>query len=143
MVSASAYAVLNVAVSVALVLVNKRVFAGGFHFPMTLSFFHFLFTIAWYKMLEVVGTFTMPAPGTMPAFEKFKVAGAVFSSIGFMNLSLNANTVGFYQITKLTVIPTTLAINAFAYGVHTTTKIKLSELAVTGPPPHPTVPADA
>ena len=47
----------------------------------------------------------MPAPGTMPAFEKFKVAGAVFSSIGFMNLSLNANSIGFYQVTKLTVVP--------------------------------------
>ena len=152
MVSASAYAVLNVAVSVALVLVNKRVFAGGFHFPMTLSFFHFLFTIAWYKMLEVGGTFTMPAPGTMPAFEKFKVAGAVFSSIGFMNLSLNANSIGFYQVTKLTVVPVrrtfilrsasgapfpltyhtslsrqvTLAINSLAYANYTTTKVKIS-----------------
>ena len=150
--SAAAYAIGNVASSVALVLVNKKVFSGGFHFPMTLSFFHFLFTIAWYKMLEVGGTFTMPAPGTMPAFEKFKVAGAVFSSIGFMNLSLNANSIGFYQVTKLTVVPVrrtfilprlrssipthppylslsrqvTLAINSLAYANYTTTKVKIS-----------------
>lgn len=93
---------------------------------MTLTFFHFLFTIAWYKMLEVAGTFSMPPPGAMPAFEKFKVAGAVFSSIGFMNLSLNVNSVGFYQCTKLTIVPVTLAINSFAYAVYTTCKVKVA-----------------
>lgn len=36
---AAAYAIGNVASSVAIVLVNKQVFKGGFHFPMTLSFF--------------------------------------------------------------------------------------------------------
>ena len=62
----------------------------------------------------------------MPAFEKFKVAAAGFASIGFMNLSLNANSVGFYQITKLTIIPVTMVLNAVYFGVYTNTKIKLS-----------------
>jgi hypothetical protein len=48
--SATAYAIGNVASSVALVLVNKKVFSGGFHFPMTLSFFHFVFTVFWYQV---------------------------------------------------------------------------------------------
>ena len=126
MLNATAYAILNVIGSVALVLVNKRVFASGFQFPMTLSFFHFLFTTIWYKMLEIGGGFTMPAKYTMSAFEKFKVAGVIFSSIGFMNLSLNANSIGFYQCTKLTVIPVTLAINSFAYATYTTIKVKIS-----------------
>ena len=39
---------------------------------------------------------------------------------------LNTNWVHCYQVTKLTVIPVTLAINALTYGVHTTTKTKLS-----------------
>ena len=51
--SATGYAIGNVASSVALVLVNKKVFAGGFHFPMTLSFFHFVFTVLWYQLLAM------------------------------------------------------------------------------------------
>ena len=42
------YAVGNVVSSVALVLVNKKVFAAGFHFPLALSFFHFCFTIVFF-----------------------------------------------------------------------------------------------
>lgn len=125
MVSATIYAVGNVLSSVALVLVNKWVFQGGFHFPMTLSFFHFCFTVLWYQILLVMGVYTNPEQG-MGQFEKFKVAAAGFASIGFMNLSLNSNSVGFYQITKLTIIPVTLVINSVAYGVFTTTKIKIS-----------------
>jgi len=122
---ACVYAVGNVVTSVALVLVNKKVFQGGFHFPMSLSFFHFCFTYLWYQILLVAGVYTKPDPG-MSQFEKFKVAAAGFASIGFMNLSLNANSVGFYQVTKLTMIPVTLVINSLFYSVFTTTKIKLS-----------------
>jgi solute carrier family 35 protein E3 len=125
--SATGFALGNVASSVALVLVNKKVFAGGFHFPMSLSFFHFIFTVIWYQLLAIVGQYTPPAPGAdMPTLEKFKVALAGFASIGFMNLSLNTNSVGFYQITKLTIIPVTLVINAVAYGVHANAKIKIA-----------------
>lgn len=124
--SATAFAIGNVASAVAIVLVNKRVFAGGFHFPMTLSFFHFIFAVVWYEALALAGTYAKPQPGAMPKFEQIKVAAVILASIGFMNLSLNANSVGFYQITKLTVIPLTLAINSLYYGVQTTTKLKLS-----------------
>ena len=83
-------------------LLNKRVFGGGFAFPMTLSFFHFLFTIGWYQMLAIGGAFSKPEPGKdLPQSEKFKVAAAGFASIGFMNLSLSYNSVGFYQVRAL------------------------------------------
>ena len=101
--SAAAYAIGSVVSSVSLVLVNKQAFAGGFHFPMALSFFHFLFTILWFRGLSLAGAFTEPPADAMPPFEKFKVAAVIFSSIGFMNLSLNANSIGFYQISKLIV----------------------------------------
>ena len=61
MVSATVYAVGNVASSVALVLVNKKVFAGGFAFPMTLSFFHFVFTVGWYQLLAMCGAYSPPS----------------------------------------------------------------------------------
>ena len=92
---------------------------------MTLSFFHFVFTVIWYQLLALGGAYTKPEQG-MGQVEKFKVAAAGFASIGFMNLSLNYNSVGFYQITKLTIIPVTLVINAVAYAVHTSAKVKIS-----------------
>merc|ERR1719502_2569546 len=73
----------------------------------------------------MAGAYTKPEQG-MGQIEKFKVAAAGFASIGFMNLSLNHNSVGFYQITKLTIIPVTLVINAIAYNVHASAKVKLA-----------------
>jgi len=110
---------------VALVLLNKRVFSGGFVYPMTLSCLHFVFTIIFYQLLAMANFFTRPAID-MPGIEKFKVAFAGFASIGFMNLSLTYNSVGFYQITKLVIIPVTLGINYYFYNVSTTPKVKLS-----------------
>ena len=99
------YAVGNVTSSVTLVLLNKRVFSNGFFYPMTLSFFHFVFTIGFYEALRVCGVYVRPEQ-QMPRFEKFKVAFAGFASIGFMNLSLTYNSVGFYQVPKLLYNPT-------------------------------------
>ena len=97
------YAVGNVVSSVALVLLNKRVFAGGFSYPMTLSCFHFAFTIVFYQLLAAFNVFSKPAID-MPQKEKFKVAFAGFASIGFMNLSLLTNSVGFYQVRTLPLV---------------------------------------
>ena len=123
------YAVGNVTSSVTLVLLNKRVFSNGFYYPMTLSFFHFVFTIGFYEALRVCGVYVRPEQ-QMPRFEKFKVAFAGFASIGFMNLSLTYNSVGFYQVTKLIMVPVTLAINSVVYSVTTNGKVKLSLLLV-------------
>ena len=126
--TAAAFAVGNVVSSVTLVLVNKLAFSAGFKFPITLSFCHFIFTVVFYRLLRCAGFYEDAA---MPQLEKFKVALAGFASIGFMNLSLNSNSVGFYQITKLTIIPVVLAINLL-YGVHTNGKIKLALLILLG-----------
>jgi len=123
----SGYAIGNVLSSVAIVLVNKKVFAAGFHFPFTLSFFHFCFTVVFYKLLWSCSFFSLPT-NDLPTFEKFKVALAGVASIGFMNVSLALNSVGFYQITKLTIVPVTLAINFIFFNVSTTTKVKISLL---------------
>lgn len=119
------YALANVVTSVALVLLNKKVFAKGFHFPLTLSFFHFCFTVVFYQLLLASAAFTMPQK-TISGLEKFKVATAGVASIGFMNISLAHNSVGFYQVTKLTIVPITLVINYFLLGITTTLKIKLA-----------------
>ena len=125
--AALGYAVGNVSSSVSLVLINKWVFNGGFMFPMTLTFFHFCFTVFFYRGLAAAGLFE---PKSMPASEAFKMAAAGVGSIGFMNISLHLNSVGFYQITKLSIVPMTLAAQAVLFGVSTSTKIKLSLLVL-------------
>ena len=121
--SATLYAVLNVSSSVSLVLVNKIVFKEGFTFPMTLTCFHFGFTVVFYRMLRACGCFERAA---MPLAEAFKVAAAGVGSIGLMNVSLNTNSVGFYQLTKLAIIPCTLGAQALLFGAHASRKVKLS-----------------
>jgi hypothetical protein len=66
---------------------------------MTLTFLHFFFTVLWYSLLSFTGAFVKPPPGAIPKLEQFKVAAVIFASIGLMNLSLNANSIGFYQVT--------------------------------------------
>jgi solute carrier family 35 protein E3 len=117
------YAVCNVLSSVALVLLNKKVFAAGFHFPFSLSFFHFCFTLVFYRLLLACGLFELPTK-PVSQLEKFKVGAAGVASIGFMNVSLSLNSVGFYQVTKLTIVPVTLVINYFFFGVSTTAKVR-------------------
>ena len=110
--------------SVSLVLVNKYVFAGGFRFPMTLTFFHFVFTVGFYRLLAALKMYE-PAY-TMPAGETFKMAAAGVGSIGFMNISLQLNSVGFYQITKLAIVPCTLVAQALLFNSHASRKVKVS-----------------
>merc|ERR1719409_2460421 len=62
----------------------------------------------------------------MPFADSFRMAAAGVGSIGFMNISLHLNSVGFYQITKLAIVPATLAAQSLLFGVSTSTKIKLS-----------------
>jgi len=121
--AALAYAVGNVSSSVALVLINKWVFSGGFRFPMTLTFFHFVFTDLFYRSLAAAGLFVRKS---MPFADAFRMAATGVGSIGFMNISLHLNSVGFYQITKLAIVPATLCAQSLLFGVSTSTKIKLS-----------------
>jgi len=121
--AALGYAVGNVSSSVALVLINKWVFSGGFRFPMTLTFFHFVFTDIFYRSLEAAGLFVRKS---MPFADAFRMAATGVGSIGFMNISLHLNSVGFYQITKLAIVPATLCAQALLFDISTSTKIKLS-----------------
>ncbi|EOD28043.1 hypothetical protein EMIHUDRAFT_114379 [Emiliania huxleyi CCMP1516] len=110
--AATWYAIGNVLSSVAIVLVNKRVRRR--HAPPP-------------PLLLACNLFELPS-SPMPEADKFKVAFAGVASIGFMNVSLSLNSVGFYQVTKLTIVPVTLLINFYMYTVSTTHKVKLSLL---------------
>ncbi|KAK4798152.1 hypothetical protein SAY86_030478 [Trapa natans] len=93
----------NVVTSVGIILVNKALMATyGFTFATTLTGLHFATTTALTIVFRWMGYIQS---SNLPLSELFKfVMFANFSIVG-MNVSLMWNSVGFYQIAKLSMIP--------------------------------------
>jgi len=113
--------------SCCIVVCCKSVFTRGFGFPLTVSFFGYLFTYLYYVVLQVTGAWKPEK--TLPMIENVKVAAASIASISFMNLCLLTNPVAFYQIAKFVVIPCTLAMQATFFTINTNWKV-LTSIAV-------------
>ncbi|KAG2482544.1 hypothetical protein HYH03_018535 [Edaphochlamys debaryana] len=102
------YIMLNVFSACSIVFANKVVFATyQFQFVTTLTLVHTLFT--WFGMLVLskIGFFTAKACSPLA------VAPLALGYVGYIilnNLSLNLNTVGFYQILKIAIAPTVMAL---------------------------------
>ncbi|KAL7262784.1 hypothetical protein ACSBR1_001026 [Camellia fascicularis] len=93
----------NVVTSVGIIIVNKALMATyGFSFATTLTGLHFVTTTLMTTVLRWLG-YIQPSHLPLPELLKF-VLFANFSIVG-MNISLMWNSVGFYQIAKLTMIP--------------------------------------
>ncbi|XP_026459553.1 UDP-xylose transporter 2-like [Papaver somniferum] len=97
---------LSVVSSVSIVICNKALITSlGFHFATTLTSWHLLVTFCslhvalWMKLFE-------HKPFEARAVMGFGVLNGI--SIGLLNLSLGFNSVGFYQMTKLAIIPCTV-----------------------------------
>ncbi|KAI5400096.1 UDP-rhamnose/UDP-galactose transporter 6 [Lathyrus oleraceus] len=93
----------NVVTSVGIIIVNKALMGGyGFSFATTLTGLHFVTTTLMTVVLRMLG---YVQPSHLPFSELLKfVFFANFSIVG-MNVSLMWNSVGFYQIAKLSMIP--------------------------------------
>ncbi|KAL9239600.1 hypothetical protein vseg_013909 [Gypsophila vaccaria] len=93
----------NAATSVGIIIVNKSLMATyGFSFATTLTGLHFVATTLMTIILRWLGYIQ---PSHLPLLELVKFAiFANFSIVG-MNVSLMWNSVGFYQIAKLSMIP--------------------------------------
>ncbi|XP_059624415.1 UDP-rhamnose/UDP-galactose transporter 6-like [Cornus florida] len=93
----------NVVTSVGIIMVNKALMATyGFSFATTLTGLHFATTTLMTVVLRWLGYIQ---PSHLPLTELLKfVLFANFSIVG-MNVSLMWNSVGFYQIAKLSMIP--------------------------------------
>ncbi|CAI8583340.1 unnamed protein product [Vicia faba] len=93
----------NVVTSVGIIIVNKALMGGyGFSFATTLTGLHFVTTTLMTLVLRMLG---YVQPSHLPFSELLKfVFFANFSIVG-MNVSLMWNSVGFYQIAKLSMIP--------------------------------------
>ncbi|KMT09257.1 hypothetical protein BVRB_6g133560 [Beta vulgaris subsp. vulgaris] len=118
----------NIVTSVGIIIVNKALMANyGFTFATTLTGLHFAtttlmtFTLRWLGFIQ---------PTKLPFSEILKfVIFANFSIVG-MNVSLMWNSVGFYQIAKLSMIPVSCLLEVVFDSVRYSRDTKLSIVLV-------------
>lgn len=104
---------LSVVSSVSIVICNKALISTlGFTFATTLTSWHLLVTFCslhvalWLKLFE-------HKPFDPRAVMGFGILNG--TSIGLLNLSLGFNSVGFYQMTKLAIIPCTVLLETLFF----------------------------
>ena len=103
----------NVAISVSVVLVNKYVFEHlHFRWAISLTAYHFAATGLFTTLCGALGLFVRVS---IPARSVLLTSIGFSASIVLMNMSLKSNSVGFFQLSKLTVVPVTVMLQ---YGLH-------------------------
>ncbi|XP_051139889.1 UDP-rhamnose/UDP-galactose transporter 6-like [Andrographis paniculata] len=118
----------NVVTSVGIIIVNKALMATyGFSFATTLTGLHFATTTLMTGVLRWLG-YIQASHLPLPELLKF-VLFANFSIVG-MNVSLMWNSVGFYQIAKLTMIPVSCLLEVVFDNIRYSRDTKLSILVV-------------
>ncbi|XP_009613052.1 UDP-xylose transporter 1-like [Nicotiana tomentosiformis] len=117
---------LSVASSVSIVICNKALMSNlGFPFATTLTSWHLMVT---FVTLHVALRFNFfeNKPIDMKTVMLFGILNGV--SIGFLNLSLGFNSIGFYQMTKLAIIPFTVLLETIFLKKQFRRNIKFSLL---------------
>ncbi|KAI5589459.1 hypothetical protein POPTR_005G196500v4 [Populus trichocarpa] len=114
----------NVVTSVGIIIVNKALMATyGFSYATTLTGMHFATTTLMTVVLRWLG-YIQASHLPFPELLKF-VVFANFSIVG-MNVSLMWNSVGFYQIAKLSIIPVSCLLEVFFDKIRYSRDTKLS-----------------
>ncbi|KAM0821715.1 hypothetical protein ACQ4PT_072005 [Festuca glaucescens] len=115
---------LSVVSSVSIVICNKALMSSlGFTFATTLTSWHLLVTFCslhvalWMKFFEHKAFDSRTVMG-------FGVLNGI--SIGLLNLSLGFNSVGFYQMTKLAIIPCTVILETLFFRKKFSRTIQIS-----------------
>ncbi|KAL2453452.1 Nucleotide-sugar transporter family protein [Abeliophyllum distichum] len=118
----------NIVTSVGIIMVNKALLVTyGFTFATTLTGLHFVATTVMTLILKRLGYIQS---SQLPLSELLKyVLFANFSIVG-MNVSLMWNSVGFYQIAKLSMIPMSCFLEIVLDNVRYSRDTKLSILVV-------------
>ncbi|XAR59743.1 hypothetical protein NMG60_11015696 [Bertholletia excelsa] len=115
---------LSVASSVSIVICNKALMSNlGFPFATTLTSWHLMVTYCTLHVAQRLNFFDNK-PIEMKTVILFGILNGV--SIGFLNLSLGFNSIGFYQMTKLAIIPFTVLLETIFLKKQFSQKIKFS-----------------
>eukprot|EP00243_Klebsormidium_subtile_P002732 TRINITY_DN15529_c0_g1_i1.p1 TRINITY_DN15529_c0_g1~~TRINITY_DN15529_c0_g1_i1.p1 ORF type:complete len:348 (+),score=66.76 TRINITY_DN15529_c0_g1_i1:263-1306(+) len=114
----------SVVSSVSIVLCNKQLMSGlKFNFGTTLTAWHLFVTFIFLHCARHFNFFEHKAMEFKPLLYFGILNGA---SIGLLNLSLGFNSVGFYQMTKLAIIPFTVFFETILFGKHFSRQVQLS-----------------
>ncbi|CAN1262831.1 UDP-xylose transporter 3 [Linum perenne] len=104
---------LSVVSSVSIVICNKALISTlGFTFATTLTSWHLLVTFCSLHVALMMKLFEHK-PFDARAVMGFGILNGI--SIGLLNLSLGFNSVGFYQMTKLAIIPCTVLLETLFF----------------------------
>ncbi|KAE8674592.1 putative protein TPRXL-like [Hibiscus syriacus] len=115
---------LSVASSVSIVICNKALMSNlGFPFATTLTSWHLMVTFCTLHAAQRFNLFENK-PIDMKTVVLFGILNGV--SIGLLNLSLGFNSIGFYQMTKLAIIPFTVLLETIFLNKQFSQKIKMS-----------------
>ncbi|XP_076928406.1 UDP-xylose transporter 1-like [Bidens hawaiensis] len=115
---------LSVVSSVSIVICNKALMSNlGFPFATTLTSWHLMVTYCTLHVAQRLNFFENKKID-MKTVILFGILNGV--SIGFLNLSLGFNSIGFYQMTKLAIIPFTVLLETVFLKKQFSQKIKLS-----------------
>lgn len=105
---------LNFLSSTGIVVTNKLAMDRyGFRFATTLTLFHFFATYVLLLLAAAVGVFEKKV---LPLRETAKLAAGSMGFVVLTNLSLQHNSVGFYQVMKVMTTPTVVVIEALVYA---------------------------
>ncbi|XP_006656119.1 UDP-xylose transporter 1-like [Oryza brachyantha] len=119
---------LSVASSVAIVICNKALISTlGFPFATTLTSWHLMMTFCTLHMAQRLHFFEPKAIDGQTVILFGLLNG---TSIGLLNLSLGFNSIGFYQMTKLAIIPFTVLLETIFLKKRFSESIKLSLLVL-------------
>uniref|UniRef100_A0A6N2LZL6 Sugar phosphate transporter domain-containing protein n=1 Tax=Salix viminalis TaxID=40686 RepID=A0A6N2LZL6_SALVM len=115
---------LSVVSSVSIVICNKALISTlGFTFATTLTSWHLLVTFCSLHVALCLKLFEHK-PFDARAVMGFGILNGI--SIGLLNLSLGFNSVGFYQMTKLAIIPCTVLLETLFFRKQFSRNIQLT-----------------
>ncbi|XP_010266319.1 PREDICTED: UDP-galactose transporter 2-like [Nelumbo nucifera] len=121
---------MNVISSVGIIMANKQLMSPSgyaFSFATTLTGFHFAVTALVGFVSNVSG---YSASKHVPLWELLWFSVVANMSITGMNLSLMLNSVGFYQISKLSMIPVVCVMEWVIHGKHYSREVKMAVVVV-------------
>lgn len=108
------YMALNLCSSISIVLVNKWLFNNShFKFPTFLTMLHFAFTFVGLQVCAWVGLFT---PKHLSLWRVCRLSAAFCGFVVLTNISLQLNSVGFYQVMKVLTTPVIAMLELMVYG---------------------------
>ena len=112
----------NVAASIGIVFANKLVFVlAEFPFPVTLTLLHILATAIGMRVFARQGFFEVVE---LSKLQVVPVAAAYIGYVILGNMSIQWNSIGFYQISKILATPAVMLLERIFYQKTSTASIK-------------------